>query len=171
MNKLELYLDRYPNISKSIYNKYETFGYDNEDIYIDDLEFLLNNIYPDIKVYDEKEIKLCYTDFKNELITKFQKCIISNSNCLLEIDACEIMTHSKEEYLLNNGLLLKKNLCATFNKHLWSINPNTLRINIKHNNVGEIEYYDDTQVEIFIDNELYLNLLEHYNIFLSSTAQ
>ena len=47
MNLLENYLDANDNneISSDIYTKYKEFGYKDEDMYIIDLEFLLDTIY------------------------------------------------------------------------------------------------------------------------------
>ena len=37
MTQLELYLDKYSRINELVYDKYESFGYENEDTFIEDL--------------------------------------------------------------------------------------------------------------------------------------
>ncbi len=171
MITLEDYLDKYNNqkISKDIYNKYELFDYYSKDIFVEDLDFLLKHVY-DIELVDNKKARLNQKEFRNELIKKYDnKCIISNSDCLTELDACHIIEHAEEtNYSVSNGLLLKKNLHASFDNNLWCINPNTLTIEIKKDiNVGEIKLYENNKINIDIDNDLYLNLLSKYKLFIN----
>jgi hypothetical protein len=65
------------------------------------------------------------------------------------------------------SLLLSSDLHKTFDKYCWSINPNTLKIEINKNinDCGKIKNYEDTIVNIKLNNRLYNNLLYHYNIF------
>jgi hypothetical protein len=55
MSSLEKYLDKYDNqeLLLSIYLMYKHFGYNDEEIYMLDLDFLINNIN-NIKINDDK---------------------------------------------------------------------------------------------------------------------
>ena len=122
-----------------------------------------------IDLIDNKNTRLNQKEFRKELIKKYNgKCIISNSDCLTELDACHIIAHSEENnYSVSNGLLLKKNLHASFDDNLWCINPNTMCIEIKQNyNVGEIKFYENIKLNIDVDNDLYLSLLNKYKLFI-----
>ena len=64
--------------------------------------------------------------------------------------------------------LIEKNKHSTFDKYLWSINPNTLKIEINNNkNVGFIKKYVDNKVNIKLNDELFNNLNNHYTNFIN----
>lgn len=165
MTQLELYLDKYSRINELVYDKYESFGYENEDTFIEDLNFFVDKVYK-LPVYDDNQKRIKQQELKNVLLGKYETCIISGSNSHSELVACNIQP--SDDYVLSNGLLLKKNLCDTFNKYLWSINPNTLMVEIKDNiDVGEIKKYKNYELGIEVNNEMYLNLLDHYYKFIN----
>ena len=85
-----------------------------------------------------------------------------------ELTAAHIIPiKENENYDIDNGLLLTENLHKTFDKYRWSINPDTLLIEINKNiDVGSIKKYQNYKVPLQINTELYSNLLLHYNIFL-----
>jgi hypothetical protein len=170
MTQLELYLDKYSRINELVYDKYESFGYENEYTFIEDLTFFVDKVYK-LPVYDDNQKRIKQQEFKNVLLEKYETCIISGSNCISELEACIISgfnSHSSNDYVLSNGILLKKNLSDTFNKYLWSINPNTLIVEIKNNvDVGEIKKCKNYELGIEVNNEMYLNLLDHYNKFIN----
>jgi hypothetical protein len=168
MTRLESYLNKYLKVNTSIYDKYKLFGYDDQDTFIDDFDFLAYNVYMTI-LYENNEEEIDQLEFKEQLLEKFNdKCIISGSEC--ELDICQLVKHpNNTHYLLSNGIILKENLHTTFNKYLWSINPDTLKVEIKDDlNIGEIKNYENTIIRIKVNNEMYLNLLNHYNIFLAN---
>lgn len=172
MNKLEEYLDNYDN--KEIYKddlyNYKKFNYIDELIFNNHLTFLLENIY-NIKVIeiDKSRVRLNQKDFREGLLEKFNnKCVVTDEDCIDELEACHIIPiNEKECYNIDNGLILTSNLHKTFDKYLWSINPNTLKIEIKNNkNVGNIKKYKNNKINIKLNNDLYNNLNYHYNKFL-----
>jgi len=167
MTQLELYLDKYSKINELVYDKYESFGYDNEYTFIEDLNFFVDKVYK-LSVYDDNQKRIKQQEFKNVLIDKYETCIISGSNCHSESVACCIQFSEDINYVLSNGILLKKNLSDTFNKYLWSINPNTLMVEVRDNiDVGEIKKYKNYELGIEVSNEMYLNLLDHYYKFIN----
>jgi predicted restriction endonuclease len=170
MNKLEEYLDQfnYKELQNNIYTKYSEFLYDDEELYLHHLNFLLENIYS-IKIIESKRKRLNQTEFRNEILNKFNyKCIISNISCIDELTAAHIIPiKDNENYDIDNGLLLTENLHKTYDKYRWSINPDTLLVEINKNiNVGSIKYYENQKILLQMNTELYSNLLIHYNTFI-----
>jgi predicted restriction endonuclease len=168
MNKLEHFLDQYDN-KELDWNElvdYEKFGYDDELIYNHHLKFLLDNCYT-ITLKDKSRKRLNQTEFRKELLAKYNKCIITDEDCEHSLEACHIIPISeKETYDIDNGLLLRSDIHKTFDKYLWSINPITLKVEIKENlNVGAIKKYVGQKVKISINSELENNLENHYNLF------
>ena len=168
MRNLELFLDNYKNneINTKIYDEYKSFDYDDKEIFIMDLNFLLENIY-NIKVInrEEKIKRLGQQDFKKILLEKYNnKCIITENDCLEELEACHIIPVSENEnYEIDNGLLLERNIHITFDKYYWSINPETLKIEILNDiNVGSIKKYNNNKVNLLLTNQLKNNLMKHY---------
>ena len=54
----------------------------------------------------------------------------------------------------------------TFDKYLWSINPDTLVIECKTNfNIGSIGKYKNKKINIKLNEKIKKNLQYHYNIF------
>ena len=169
MNKLEHYLDTFDNkeLSKDIFNLSNYFGYKNDDEYNHHLKFMLDNLY-NIKLVESKRVRLNQKQFREELIKKFNgECLITGEDCSTELEACHIIPVAKDEsYDIDNGLLLMSNLHKTFDKYLWSINPDTLIIETKTDkNIGTIKKYVGEKAKLTINPYLYSNLMHHYNEF------
>lgn len=166
MTKLEEYLDKITNteLEDCIFSRYKDFDYDDEDIFQIDLEFLLNNIY-DIKIVESKQKRLGQQEFRQKVLELYDsKCIISKNDCIAELEACHIIPISTEEdYSLNNSLLLERNIHSTFDKYLWSINPDTFIIEVK-DNCGSIKKYEGKKIKL--NNNIKNNLYQHYKNFL-----
>ena len=100
-------------------------------------------------------MRLSQKEFRKELLKKFNnKCIITNEDCLDELEACHLIPINEEEsYNINNGIILTSNLHKTFDKYLWSINLNTLKMKINNNkNIGNIKKYVGNKVNIKLNN-------------------
>ena len=165
MNELEEYLLTNNTINE---NNYKQFNYDSYEEFKIDLDFLLTNIYSDIQIINlqTKEQRLNQDTFRKEVIKKYNRCIISHS-IDIECEACHIIPYSIcKNFDIDNGLLLSSDLHKTFDKYCWSINPKTLKVEINKNinDCGKIKNYEDTIVNIKLNNRLYNNLLYHYNI-------
>lgn len=170
MNRLEQYLDNYDNkeLTNSIYKMYKDFLYENEDLYLFHLDFLLENVYS-IKIIENKRKRLNQTEFRKQIIKKFNStCIISGITCIDELTAAHIIPITEDEnYDIDNGLLLVENLHKTFDKYFWSINPDSLLIEINQNiNVGSIQKYNNLKINLQMNNMLYSNLRIHYDLFI-----
>jgi hypothetical protein len=169
MNELEEYLLTNKTIIK---DNYKQFNYHSYEEFKLDLDFLLNNIYSDIHIINlqTKEQRLDQDSFRKELIKKYNRCIISNS-IDIECEACHIVPYAIcKNFDIDNSLLLSSDLHKTFDKYYWSINPNTLKVEINKNinDCGKIKKYEDKTINIKLNNNLYNNLLYHYNIFTNN---
>jgi predicted restriction endonuclease len=166
MTKLEDFLDKNNNkeLYNSIFYKYKDFDYDDEDIFQIDLEFMLDNIY-NIKIIDTKLKRMGQQEFRQRILELYNnKCIVSGNDCIIELEACHIIPVSTEEdYSISNGLLIERTKHVTFDKYLWSINPDTFRIEVSKNNCGSIKKYEGGKLNL--SEDLKLNLREHYNKF------
>ena len=117
--------------------------------------------------YKLQKIRENQTLFRNKLIEKFKKCIISNS-IEIECDAAHIIpVKNYGNYELNNGLLLCSNLHTTFDMFLWSINPITFEIIVSEKrDAGTIKTYNNHCLKNKLDKSYEYNLTWHYNKFL-----
>ena len=165
MTKLEDYLDKINNkeLEDSILNKYKDFDYDDEDIFHIDLEFLINNVY-NIKLVDSNLKRMGQQEFRQKVLELYgRKCIVSGNDCPAELEAAHIIPFSEQpSYNLNNSLLLERNLHSTFDKYLWSINPETFMIEVK-DNCGSIKKYEGNKLNL--NDNLKFSLQEHYSSF------
>jgi len=175
MNKIDKYLfnlNKNYIIKSELLKDYENFDYEDEDIMELDLDLLLAVKYKNIKASDTKDERKEQTKFRKNLLKIYSKCIVTDNDCETELDAAHIIPHSDGgEYNFDNGLILNTNIHRTFDKYLWSINPNTLMIECKKDfNIGTIEKYKNKKINIKLNNKLKKNLEYHYNQFLINTT-
>jgi hypothetical protein len=166
---LESFLDNCEGgiISENIYNDCEKFGYINKELFKTHLDFMLTNLY-DIKVVKEQRRRLNQIEFRQCLLEKFNNsCIITGQTCTDELTAAHIVPISENEnYDIDNGLLLIETIHRTYDKFKWSINPETLCIEVKQDDdVGTIQNYENKKINLQLNNELKQNLICHYNKF------
>ena len=175
MTLLEDYLDNYEkeqkSISKSIYSMYKRFNYEDEDKYILDLDFMLKNIY-NIKFLETNELRkkrMEQTEFRQKLLEEFDnKCIVTGDECEDELEACHIVPVStNKDYSIDNGLVLARNIHATFDKFTWSINPDTFTIeciNIEDKKIGTIKKYIGNVLPL--NDDMRENIRDHYEKYI-----
>ncbi len=175
MNLLESYLkDQCPN--GIIYTQdldYTYFDYENYDEMEYDLDFLIETIFQNYKIISsQSETRRSQSTFREGLIQKYGKCIITDTNCLDELEAAHIIPYKedKHNFFVSNGLLLKSNIHKTFDKYKWTINPDTFMIEVKNNiDVGEIKKYQGTKVNLNqTDILLVNNLKKRYQDYLKN---
>lgn len=168
MNNLEDYLDKYEGKTIDNLKNYIELGYEDELIFKHHLNFMLNNLY-NIKIVESKRKRLNQKEFREQILEKFNnKCIITGEDCIDELDAAHIKEVKDEgDYDIDNGLLLRKNIHSTYDKNHWTINPETLKIEIinKCKNVGSIKDYEGKQINLQLNNDLKSNLIERYEKF------
>jgi predicted restriction endonuclease len=173
METLEEFFDKIETktIDNKILTNNEYFGYKYIEIYKEDVKLLLNEIYKDIKITKEQNTRIEQKEFKKKLMKKYnKKCIITENDCEEELNACHIIPVQEEgDYSINNGLIMERNIHSTYDKFLWSINPNTMEIEInKKKNIGSIKKYEKIKVNIQINPYIYANLMWHYKKFLEN---
>ncbi len=175
MNLLESYLkDQCPN--GIIYTQdldYTYFDYENYDEMEYDLDFLIETIFQNYKIISsQSETRRSQSTFREGLIQKYGKCIITGTHCLDELEAAHIIPYKedKHNFFVSNGLLLKSNIHNTFDKYKWAINPDTFMIEVKNNiDVGEIKKYEGIKVELnYTDLLLVNNLKKRYQDYLKN---
>ena len=185
MNQLEKHIiNEYSNDKKIYVNDLEPdyFDYEDDEELTIDLEFLTETVLDDYElIYNQnnpkysKESREKQGDFRKSLIKKYTCCIISGTRSEYEIEAAHIIPYCEGKYnfYLNNGLLLKSNLHKTFDKFLWSINPDTFCIEVKNISsdiLGEINDYKNKKVQQLDETDIKLkkNLTNHYNKFINT---
>jgi hypothetical protein len=169
---LEDYLDDIAlsnnKINSQILDCWSYFGYTNKEIFINDIELLIQTIYPNLKICSNTPIRLTQTEFRNSLIEKYHKCIITQNETIEELEAAHIVEFRfNGDTDISNGLLLEANLHKTFDKYLWTINPDTLLVETKPNHItNSIKKYIGKKVNLSLNPILYTNLKKRYKIFL-----
>ncbi len=177
MNKLEDFLHSQTNgqVYKSDLEDFTKFDYDDETRYKHHLTWLLNNCYPlDIvdkasDAIEKRKKRMGQQEFRDGLFKMYSNtCVISGNVCDVELEAAHIVPYAESgSYDLSNGLLLTSTFHKTFDKYLWSINPNTLLVEVAPNkNVGKISDHVGKKVNLKITPKLIANLSSHYSKFI-----
>jgi predicted restriction endonuclease len=127
---------------------------------------MLNNIY-NIKIIENKLKRTEQQEFRHNILELYNyKCIVSGNDHVIELEAAHIIPVALvNDYSITNGLLLERNIHVSFDKYLWSINPDTFIIEVKENS-GTIEKYKGHKLDL-CDN-IRVNLQKHYNIYLNN---
>ena len=175
ISSLEEYFDLFSKskskdkINSQLLNCWEYFGYPNKELFVTDIELLIQVIYPNLKICQESNARLSQTEFRNCLIDYYDgKCAITQNESLEELEAAHIVEFKDNgDYDVGNGLLLEANLHKTFDRYLWTINPDTLIIETNSNNITKsIKNYVGKKVNLKLNPFLYMNLKKRYEIFL-----
>lgn len=165
-------------LNSNIFDSYEYFYYFNLESFQIDLEFLLSTIYNEIKIqnnYGNKK-RLSQNEFRTQLLNLYEsKCVVSSNFNPDELEASHIVEVADGgDYELSNGLILEANLHKTFDRYQWTINPDTLEIEIKNNIIcgnicnGSINKYVGKKINLDMNPFLYSNLKKRYNKFFSN---
>ena len=167
---LENYLDNLNNnkITNKILSTYKYFGYDYQEIFCTDLNLLLKYVYTELKIVEEKNKRTEQHEFRSELLKLYNgSCVVSGNDCEEELEACHIVPFSEQgDSDITNGLILERNIHATFDKYYWSINPDTLEIEVNPNKkTKSINQYIGSKVNLIMNPFLYCNLKSHYEKF------
>ena len=141
------------------------------------VDLVMCNLYDYVnKPTEIKDKRDKQTLFRNDLVNKYKRCIISNYN-ELTCQACHIIPYCDSDdsmqYNLDNGILLNSELHILFDKYLWSINSDQI---VKFSDIilNNIEFerfhqYHNKKLNILNTNTLN-NLEKHYNIFIIKTV-
>jgi len=168
MNQLDKYLSNNKTITKKEWKKI----YENYEDFELDFNFLKDTLYPEAKYTEETLSRYNQVTFRKALLKKFDnKCVVSNIDCEDELEAAHIVPFCEDnEFNINNGLILSRNLHATFDKYHWSINPDTLKVEIKADILKQkkssILEYNNKKIDL--DQSSIDFLKNHYQKFLQS---
>lgn len=128
-------------------------------------------------IFDENKFKIQLTralqhKFRNDLIKLYNRCIITNVS---NFEACHIIpfvdTDYHNRYDKYNGILLKPDLHVLFDKFIFSINPETFKVEFIEtffeNSANKKEYkrFNNFKLNIQYNEKLQKNLKYHYTLF------
>lgn len=153
----------------NITNSYGYFSYPTESSFKIDLELLLETVYNQIILVDSlQKSRLTQNEFRLQLMDLYQsKCVISSNSNPDELEAAHIIeVCDGGNYDISNGLILEANIHKTFDKYQWTINPDTLKIEVKDGHSGSITKYLDKKINLDLNPILYSNLKFRYNKFI-----
>ena len=156
-------------INSNILDSYESFDYPNKYCFRIDLELLLETVYDEITLVNApQKTRLNQKEFRLELIKLYQsKCVISSNSNPDELEAAHIVEIAcGGDYDISNGLLLEANIHKTYDKYQWTINPNTLEIEVKDGYLGSITKYIGKKINLELNPVLYSNLKYRYEKFM-----
>lgn len=96
-----------------------------------------NSTYVSIK----KFLRLNQPKFRKNLLTIYSdKCVVSNCNVLEVLEAAHIFDHSKsQDNSTSNGIILRRDIHALFDKKLLKINPDSFKVELD-NSLKNSEY-------------------------------
>ena len=140
---------------EEIFNKLKN-EYDESELY-----FLLFNMFGyKPKNIEEREKRDKQQLLRNELLKKYQRCIITDF-CGKYCETCHILPFSEcsedEKYDINNVLLLSPNIHTLFDNRQIKINPDTQRVELSN--------------EILNDEHMYKHLEEYHGKKLNLNKQ
>jgi hypothetical protein len=127
-----------------------------------------NYIYDD-NIDEIKRKRVGQILFRKKLIERYKVCIITGVDEIV-CEACHIIEFSKcdknDEYNVNNGLLMRRDLHALFDKQKLIIDINTLTIKLSddilmNKNMSKYVKYNNKQINIHNDSLIYLK--QFYN--------
>jgi hypothetical protein len=144
-----------------------TFDIVIKDNPIEDVELLFQLLNIDLSNDKQKEDRI--NGFRQNIIDRYEKCIITGCDNMKRCDICHIKPFNectfKQKYDINNGIILRKDLHTLFDNYELSINPyeKTIEISIK-NKDEDVIIYNNKVVDVFDESLEYLKI--HYDEFL-----
>jgi hypothetical protein len=171
---VEKYNNKYL-VFREIFFNWKQYEYKTQELCYHNLLMIMENICnltidetelnEYLRITDQDELnRMQQNKFKENLFKKYKCCIVTE-NDIDECEACHIIPlEEKYSYDVDNGLLLTSSLHKTFDKYIWSINPNTSCIEIFSNNKKYmINEYENKKINL--DKSTIKNLEWHYNKF------
>ena len=166
------------NINNIIINKlieiedYKKYNYNDKELFILHIEFLKNIYNFEIRENIDELInhnRGGRVEAKNwsERVKNYynNRCILSNDINIKKLEACHIIEIKDKEtneltHNIYNSLCLTGDFHKLFDDYSWTINPETLRVEISDNyEYDDLEEYRDKKIEI--NNEITIKALEH----------
>lgn len=155
-------------LSSNITKSYRYFGYVDEFNFKIDLELLLETVYNQIILVDTLKSRLTQSEFRTQLMDLYQsKCVVSSNSNPDELEAAHIVeVVDGGDYDVSNGLVLEANIHKTFDKYQWTINPDTMGVEVIKSHSGSITKYLGKKINLTLNPVLYSNLKSRYDKFI-----
>jgi len=123
-SEITQYNDSEKNIYEILIQKYPTL----------EVDYVMYDLFQYTNIETEEKIKRKdQTSFRNDVIERYEQCLITGVDALV-CQACHIIPFSECEeihkYDVNNGLLLRSDLHTLFDEKLLKINPNSMQIEL-----------------------------------------
>lgn len=172
MQTIEEYFENNNNniiIDESFYEQYEQFNVKNKELFkiMVNANLWANDIYEINKKKERKEQQ----KFRENILNRDKKCIVTDI-ISIECEACHIVPVADGGcYDIDNGFLINSNHHITFDKYLWSIDPETSLIDVvsdDSNIVGSIASYKGKKVNIELNNIMEMYLSKRWNVYLKN---
>lgn len=153
-------------IANDILDNYQDYKFGSFQSCMDYLNLVFNklSICYDFKYTSEKYFRP--KRFRSNVIQRDGVCVVSG-NDKIQCDVAHLEPLSDNyNFDIDNGILLSTELHRTFDKYLWSINPETHRIEIANGvkNISIIQYIDK-ELELKLNTNNYLS--KHYDRFIN----
>lgn len=169
---LEKYFEKYKenhkeNISINFSKRFYEFEFENKDLFRAAIEY---NMYINgLSFYKEEKERNYQKTFSDKIFLRDKKCIVCKKGNNLEFEACHIVPVSEGgDFTESNGILLTRHFHKLYDNYLWSINPDTLIIEVLTNDekiVGSIISYSGKKVNLIPDYFMKINLKSHWDKF------
>ncbi len=108
--------------------------------------------------------------FRDNLIKRDGKCVVTQKNISRECEACHIIPYAEGgDFSIDNGLLISSTLHKLFDHFIWSINPSDYTIDILCDDedvVGSILQYAGKKINVVPTETMSKNLEWHWNKYL-----
>lgn len=163
---------------KEIYDHHKDHGFVNKEDCLYDIYDIIdiynipidsNKLNTILKINRDIINRDSQQKFRQLVEDKFKKCVISG-NDIIECDACHIVPLTDDiNNNVDNGILLTKSLHTTFDKYLWSINPDTLEVETNNGYNILINNYVGNKIDKkYVTESFISNLEKHYKIFIDA---
>lgn len=154
-------------MTTQIYDSYIDYGYIDRYIFKLDLDYLMN-LY-DLHFINIDNIRNDQNNFRDKIIKRDKCCVLSNKH-ISECEAAHIVpVYISSNYDPDNGILLSASLHKNYDANLWSINPDTLMVELNEDKIKD-EYfkctkYKDMLLNIQPNEKMIYYLRKRYNLF------
>ncbi len=170
ITKLSNELTQIKSLPISFQQKYLDYGFDSISTFVGILEIIMwmRNIQWVRESVDRGNDQI---EFRNGLILRDKKCVVSRKHIAKECQACHIIPYSEcSDYSINNGLLIANTFHKMFDDFYWSINPSDYTIDIlcpDEEVVGSIYEYAGKKINVEPTPSMTTNLEWHWVRYLS----
>ena len=170
----KILIEDHNKIFYDIYKNYKSYDFVNREYCKNYLLIVFDELFDkdiDLKIIDdinnksENNSRIGQDEFKKQIISRFEKCIISD----IHHESCQAshiydLKYEPLNYDINNGILLNATLHLEFDNLKWCIHPNTYKIIIskKYQDQNlEIKKYINKKLESKLDKYPHMRIYIH----------